>query len=223
MESNLDAGLPPDPQDDGLDDLDTAEDLLLEEESAATGWYVVNCYSSKEHQVKANLDARRQIPVMNEDGDFIDLRDFIIDVIVPTETEIEIRDQQPKEVERQLFPGYILVKMKLDAQQRLNEDAWLCVRETPGVTGFVGIGHEPTPLSSSEVEQIMSRIESPEPKVKVRFQLGERVRITSGPFAEFAGSVDELQPDKGKARVLVSIFGRDTPVEVEIVHLEQLG
>ena len=91
------------------------------------------------------------------------------------------------------------------------------------MTGFVGIGHEPTPLSNSEVDQIMSRIESPEPKVKVRFQLGERVRITSGPFAEFAGSVDELQPDKGKARVLVSIFGRDTPVEVEIVHLEQLG
>ena len=208
MEPNLDAGLPPDPQEDGLEDLDTAQDLLLEEESAATGWYVVNCYSSKENQVKSNLEHRIEA---------MDMGEYIHEVIVPTETEIEIRDQQPKEVERQLFPGYILVSMEL------NEDSWLCVRETPGVTGFVGIGQDPTPLSSAEVEQIMSRIESREPKVKVKFQLGERVRITSGPFAEFAGAVDELQPDKGKARVLVSIFGRDTPVEVEIVHLEQLG
>ena len=208
MEPNLDAGLSPDPREDAFDDLDTAEDLLLEEESTATGWYVVNCYSSKENQVKSNLEHRIEA---------MDMGEYIHEVIVPTETEIEIRDQQPKEVERQLFPGYILVSMEL------NEDSWLCVRETPGVTGFVGIGQDPTTLSSAEVEQIMSRIESREPKVKVKFQLGERVRITSGPFAEFAGSVDELQPDKGKARVLVSIFGRDTPVEVEIVHLEQLG
>ena len=208
MEPNLDAGLPPAPQENGFDDLDAAEDLLLEEEASATGWYVVNCYSSKENQVKSNLEHRIEA---------MDMGAYIHEVIVPTETEIEIRDQQPKEVERQLFPGYILVSMEL------NEDSWLCVRETPGVTGFVGIGQDPTPLSSDEVDQIMSRIESREPKVKVKFQLGERVRITSGPFAEFAGSVDELQPDKGKARVLVSIFGRDTPVEVEIVHLEQLG
>ena len=208
MESNLDTGLPLDPREDAFDDLDPTEDLLLEEDSATTGWYVVNCYSSKENQVKSNLEHRIEA---------MDMGEYIHEVIVPTETEIEIRDQQPKEVERQLFPGYILVSMEL------NEDSWLCVRETPGVTGFVGIGQDPTPLSSAEVEQIMSRIESREPTVKVKFQLGERVRITSGPFAEFAGSVDELQPDKGKARVLVSIFGRDTPVEVEIVHLEQLG
>ena len=208
MEPNLDTGLPPDLQEDGFDDLDTAEDLLLAEEGSATDWYVVNCYSSKEKQVKSNLEHRIEA---------MDMGRYIREVIVPTETEIEIRDQQPKEVERQLFPGYILVHMEM------NEDSWLCVRETPGVTGFVGIGQDPTPLSSDEVEQIQSRIDSREPQVKVRFQLGERVRITSGPFAEFAGSVDELHPDKGKARVLVSIFGRDTPVEVEIVHLEQLG
>lgn len=208
MEPNLESGIPEDQQDEGLDNLDTAADLLLEEDSSTSGWYVVNCYSSKENQVKSNLEHRIEA---------MDLGAFIHEVIVPTETEIEIRDQQPKEVERQLFPGYILVNMEL------NEDSWLCVRETPGVTGFVGIGQDPTPLSGAEVEQIMSRIESREPKVKVKFQLGERVRITNGPFAEFAGSVDELQPDKGKARVLVSIFGRDTPVEVEIVHLEQLG
>lgn len=222
MEPNLDTGLPPDPQEDGFDDLDAAEDLLLEEETSATGWYVVNCYSGKENKIKSDFDElfkdRREkrfparSPYSNDPRS-----DYIHDVIVPTETEIEIRDQQPKEVERQLFPGYILVHMDL------NEDSWEFMQEVPNIISFIGIGREPTPLSNTEVDQIMSRIESRDPKVKVKFQLGERVRITSGPFAEFAGSVDELQPDKGKARVLVSIFGRDTPVEVEIVHLEQLG
>lgn len=178
------------------------------EPDATIGWYVVHSASGMENKVKTNLEHRI---------DSMDMADFVFDVIVPTETEIEIRDKKRKEVEKRLYPGYILVNMKL------TDDSWICVRETPGVTGFVGIGHQPTPLSGDEVDQIMSRIESKDPKVRVNFSLGERVRITSGPFAEFAGFVDELQPDKGKARVLVSIFGRDTPVEVDIVHLAQLG
>ncbi len=188
---------------DALESLSDPDDDISE-----VNWYVVHCYSSMENQVKSNLEHRVES---------MDMAGLVFDIIVPTETEIEIREKKRREVERRLYPGYILVQMQL------TEDSWLCVRETPGVTGFVGIGHQPTPLSSEEVEQIMSRIESREPKVKVNFQLGERVRITSGPFVEFAGSVDELQPDKGKARVLVSIFGRDTPVEVDIVHLEPLG
>ena len=120
MEPNLDAGLPPDPQEDGLDDLDTAEDLMLDAASDATGWYVVNCYSSKEHQVKANLDARREIPVMNEDGNFIDPAGFHHRCHRPHRNrDRDSGTSSPKEVERQLFPGYILVKMKLDAEQRL--------------------------------------------------------------------------------------------------------
>lgn len=195
----------PDLEEPFADDNALASD---ESEDDGVGWYVVHSYSGMENMVKSNLEHRI---------DSMDMTDLVYDVIVPTETEIEIRDKKRREVERRLYPGYILVQMKL------TDDSWICVRETPGVTGFVGIGHEPTPLSSAEVESIMSRIESKEPKVRVNFQLGEKVRITSGPFAEFAGFVDELQPDKGKARVLVSIFGRDTPVEVDIVHLEQLG
>lgn len=201
-------------EDISQDSVFTDEDLLgMDEmadasESSEVNWYVVHCYSSMENQVKSNLEHRVES---------MDMTALVHDIIVPTETEIEIREKKRREVERRLYPGYILVQMEL------TEDSWLCVRETPGVTGFVGIGHQPTPLSSDEVDQIMSRIESREPKVKVNFQLGERVRITNGPFVEFSGSVDELQPDKGKARVLVSIFGRDTPVEVDIVHLEPLG
>jgi transcriptional antiterminator NusG len=103
----------------------------------------------------------------------------------------------------------------------LDEDSWYVVRNTPGVTGFVGMGNKPTPLSKDEVSKIMQRLESDEPRVKVNFQLGEQVRITGGPFAEFSGVVDELYPDKGKARVLVSFFNRETPVEVDFLQLER--
>ncbi len=187
----------------GMDD-----SLLPSDDPNEAGWYVIHSYSGMENLVKTNLEHRI---------DSMDMADYVFDVIVPTETEIEIRDKKRREVERRLYPGYVLVQMQL------TDDSWICVRETPGVTGFVGIGNQPTPLSSAEVDQIMSRIESKDPKVRVNFGLGEKVRITHGPFSEFAGVVDELQPDKGKARVMVSIFGRDTPVEVDIVHLAQLG
>jgi transcriptional antiterminator NusG len=120
-----------------------------------------------------------------------------------------------KEVERRLFQGYILVNMIMD------EDSWYVVRNSPGVTGFVGMGNKPTPLRDEEVDKIMRRIESEEPQMKVSFQLGDHVRLMSGPFAEFSGIVDEIYPDKGKAKVLVSFFNRETPVEVDFLQLER--
>ncbi|MGH7790744.1 MAG: transcription termination/antitermination protein NusG, partial [Thermodesulfobacteriota bacterium] len=135
--------------------------------------------------------------------------------VVPTETEIEIRNGIRREVERRVFPGYVLVNMIMD------EDSWYVVRNSPGVTGFVGMGNKPTPLSDAEVDKIMKRIESDQPRLKVTFQLGEQVRIIDGPFAEFSGTVQEIYEDKGKAKVLVSFFNRETPVEVDFLQLER--
>jgi transcriptional antiterminator NusG len=139
----------------------------------------------------------------------------ILEVVVPTETEIEIRNGVRREVERRVFPGYVLVKMFMD------EDSWYVVRNSPGVTGFVGMGTKPTPLSEDEVAKIMRRIESDAPRLKVSFAVGEHVRVLSGPFAEFSGVVDEIDADKGKAKVLVSFFNRETPVEVDFLQLSK--
>jgi transcriptional antiterminator NusG len=141
--------------------------------------------------------------------------DKIFQVIVPTEEHIELKDGQRRIVERRVFPGYILVEMVMD------EDSWYVVRNTPGVTGFVGVGNKPTPLEPEEVERIMKRIEEEEPKIDVSVRPGDRVRITEGPFADFHGIVDEVYPEKGKARVLVSFFNRETPVEVDFLQLEK--
>jgi len=167
-------------------------------------WFVVHSYSGMENKVKKNIEHRAESMGMTE---------RILEVVVPTETEIEIRNGVRREVERRVFPGYILVRMIMD------EDSWYVVRNSPGVTGFVGMGTKPTPLSSEEVDKIMRRIESDAPRMKVSFQVGEHVRIMSGPFAEFSGIVDEIDADKGKAKVLVSFFNRETPVEVDFLQL----
>ena len=169
-------------------------------------WYVVHSYSGKENKVKKNLEHR---------AESMNMTDRILQIVVPTETEIEIKEGIRREVERQVFPGYILIEMIMD------EDSWYVVRNTPGVTSFVGMGNKPSPLSQTEVNHIMSRIESDEPRVKVSFDVGERVRIIEGPFAEFTGVVDSLEPEKGKARVMVSFFNRETPVEVDFLQLER--
>lgn len=167
-------------------------------------WYVVHSYSGMENKVKKNIEHRAESMGMSE---------RILEVVVPTETEIEIRNGVRREVERRVFPGYILVRMIMD------EDSWYVVRNSPGVTGFVGMGNKPTPLSGAEVDKIMKRIESDAPRMKVSFQVGDHVRIMSGPFAEFSGVVDEIDADKGKAKVLVSFFNRETPVEVDFLQL----
>ncbi len=179
-----------------------AEDLL-----AAARWYVVHSYSGYENKVKMNLEHRIES---------MGMADRIFQVVVPTEEEIELKDGQRRVVERRVFPGYVLVQMVLD------EQSWYVVRNTPNVTGFVGMGNKPTPLPDEEVQQIMSKLESEEPKIKVDFKVGQKVRIVEGAFAEFTGTVQELYPDKGRARVMVSFFNRETPVDVDFLQLEKV-
>ena len=170
-------------------------------------WFVIHCYSGYEKKVKHNLEQR--IETMG-------MADQIFQVVVPTEEEIEVKEGKRRTVERRVFPGYILVQMKM------NDDSWYVVRNTPGVTGFVGMGNKPTPLRSEEVTGILKRMEAEAPKVKVTFKPGQKVRIIDGPFNDFLGVVDEIDMDKAKARVMVSFFGRDTPVELDFLQVEKL-
>jgi len=192
-------------------DAETAEGEPSEAEGDAASpdryWYVVHGYSGYENRVKKNLEQRIES---------MGMQDKIFQVVVPTEEEIEIRGGERRIVEKRVFPGYILVEMVMD------ETSWYVVRNTPGVTGFVGSGSRPTPLSVEEVAKIMKRIESAEPTIKVSFKVGQQVRLTEGAFADFVGRVDELNPERGRAKVLVSMFGRDTPVEIDILHLERV-
>ena len=170
-------------------------------------WYVIHSYSGYENKVKKNLEHRIESMAM---------QDRIFQVVVPTEEEIELKDGQRRVVERRVFPGYVLVQMVMD------EQSWYVVRNTPNVTGFVGMGNKPTPLPDEEVKRIMRQLESEEPKIKVDFKIGQKVRIVEGAFAEFTGVVQELHPDKGRARVMVSFFNRDTPVDVDFLQLEKV-
>ncbi len=194
-----------------------AESAAEQEEAerrARARWYVIHCYSGMETKVKRNLETR--IETMG-------VSDRVFEVVVPMEETIELRDGVRRRVPQRIFPGYILVHMILERENgEIDEQVWQAVRHTPGVTGFVGLGNRPTPLSEEEVEAIMKRIEAEEPQLKVDFRVGERVRIVSGPFADFTGRVVELYPDKGKARVAVSFFNRETPVEVDFLQLEKV-
>jgi len=169
-------------------------------------WYVVHCYSGYENKVKHNLEQRIETRGM---------QDQIFQVVVPTEDEIEVREGKRRVVERRVFPGYILVQMLL------SDDSWYVVRNTPGVTGFVGMGNTPTPLRYEEVQSIMKRMEAEAPKIKVTFKQGQKVRIVDGPFNEFIGMVDEIDMERAKVRVLVSFFGRETPVELDFLQVEK--
>ena len=170
-------------------------------------WYVIHCYSGYENKVRHAIEQR--IETMG-------MRDKIFDVIVPTQEEIEVKDGKRRTVEKRVFPGYILVEMKLD------EDSWYVVRNTPGVTGFVGMGNDPTPLRPEEVKQIIERMSDVSPVVKVNFKIGQKVRIVDGPFNDFIGTVAAIDPDKSKVRVMVNFFGRDTPVELDFLEVEKI-
>lgn len=177
-------------------------------------WYVIHTYSGYEKKVKKNLEHRI---------DSMDVREQIFQVVIPTEQEIEIRDGKRQNVERKLYPGYVLVEMiELQEGDESSNKAWYVVRNTPGVTGFVGSGAKPVPLEESEVKTILRTMRAEEPKVKVSFQVGQTVRIVDGPFADFNGMVDTIDPAKGKVRVLVSFFGRETPVELDLLQVERL-
>ena len=169
-------------------------------------WYVVHCYSGYENKVRHNLEQR--IETMG-------MKDKIFDVVVPTEEEIEVKDGKRRTVERRVFPGYILVQMIL------SEDSWYVVRNTPGVTGFVGMGNDPTPLRPEEVAQIVKRMEAEAPRVKVTYKAGQKVRIVDGPFNDFIGTVADLDMERAKVRVMVSFFGRETPVELDFLQVEK--
>lgn len=170
-------------------------------------WYVIHCYSGYENKVRHNLEQR--IESMGMKG-------RIFDVVVPTEEEIEVKEGKRRTVERRVFPGYILVQMIMD------EESWYVVRNTPGVTGFVGMGNTPTPLRPEEVAQILRRMEAEAPKVKVTFKPGQKVRIVDGPFNDFIGTVSEIDMDRAKVRVMVSFFGRETPVELDFLQVEKV-
>ena len=169
-------------------------------------WFVVHCYSGYENKVRHNLEQR--IETMG-------MKDKIFDVVIPTQEEIEVKDGKRRTVERHIFPGYVLVNMIL------SEESWYVVRNTPGVTGFVGMGNTPTPLRPEEVSQIIKRMEAEAPTVKVTFKVGERVRIIDGPFNDFRGVVSEIDMERTKVRVMVSFFGRETPVELDFLQVEK--
>jgi transcriptional antiterminator NusG len=185
------------------------EDKKVEEEPPrpeGTEWYVIHSYSGYESKVQKNLFHRIES---------MGMQNKIFQVVVPTEEEVELRDGQRRIIERRVFPGYILVEMVLD------EDSWYVVRNTPGVTGFVGSGSKPTPLRQEEVDKILKRMDAEAPKIKVSFKIGQRVRIVEGPFEDFMGTVDEIDFDRTRVRVLVNFFGRETPIELDFLQVER--
>ena len=185
---------------------------MIEEQTENSRWYIIHAYSGQEDRVKKNLEQR--ILTM-------DVRDKIFQVIVPTEEEMEYKDGQKKTNLKKIFPGYILVQMEMD------DDSWFVVRNTPGVTGFVSAEDEsdnrpkPVPLEQEEVDHILNQIRSDEPRIKVGFASGQTIRVTEGPFIDFMGVVDEVYPDRLKIKVLVSFFGRETPVELDFLQVEK--
>jgi transcriptional antiterminator NusG len=170
-------------------------------------WYVIHTYSGYENKVKANLEHRIES---------MGVEDQIFQVLVPMEEEIEIRNGQRQTVNRKVFPGYVLVEMAM------SDESWYVVRNTPGVTSFVGSGNRPLPLDETEVKKILKQMGVETPKFKVQYSKGQSVRVKDGPFAEFIGTVDEVNPEKNKVKVLVSIFGRETPVELDFLQIEKL-
>jgi len=184
----------------------SSDELPTPEPTEGPAWYVIHCYSGYENKVRHNLEQR--IETMG-------MKDKIFDVVIPTQEEIEVKDGKRRTVERHIFPGYVLVNMQL------TEESWYVVRNTPGVTGFVGMGNNPTPLRPEEVSQIVKRMEAEAPTVKVTFKVGERVRIIDGPFNDFRGVVSEIDMERTKVRVMVSFFGRETPVELDFLQVEK--
>lgn len=191
----------------------TERDSLTDEEQIEDQhWYIVHTYSGQEDRVKKNLDLRIQS---------LDMQDRILQVVVPTEEEVIFKDGKRKSEQRKLFPGYILVQMNMD------DESWYVVRNTPGVTGFISTEDDydtrpkPVPLEDSQLESILKQTESGPPRIKIGLESGDTVRITEGPFVDFVGAVGDVDESKGKVRVLVSFFGRETPVELDFLQVER--
>ena len=169
-------------------------------------WYVVHTYAGHENKVANTL--KQKVKASNLKN--------ILDVMVPTQEKIEVREGKKVTLQEKIFPGYILVRMNLD------NESWYSVRSTPGVTGFVGVGNKPTPLNEKEVESIQQFSKMAAPTYKASFSVSEAVKIIDGPFSDFIGSVEEIDEDKGKLKILVSIFGRETPVELDFLQVSKL-
>jgi len=170
-------------------------------------WFVIHTYSGYEERVKKNLEQRIK---------FMDSKDEVIQVVIPTEEETEVRNGQRRTVTKKILPGYVLIEMKMSDQ------SWNIVRNTPGVTGFVGSGSKPVPLREEEGNQIIKQMAAEAPRVKVGFKQGQSVRVIDGPFIDFVGVVDDISMAKGKVKVLLSLFGRETPVELDFLQVEKL-
>lgn len=181
--------------------------IITASEDPRSKWYVVHTYSGHEARVMANLSQRVET---------MKLADRILEILIPTQEQIQIRAGKKHNVTEKIFPGYILVRMILD------DNSWLAVRTTQGVTGFVGVGNTPTPISDEEVGTIQKFMSMEAPKYRAKFTTGEAVKIVDGPFSEFLGSVDSIDEERGKVKVLVSIFGRETPVELDFLQIKKL-
>ena len=181
--------------------------VITESDAKDAKWYVIHTYSGHENSVAVNMIQR--VGTMN-------LQDKVLELLIPTQNKIQIKRGKKKAIREKIFPGYMLVKMIMA------DDSWLAVRTTPGVTGFVGIGTKPTPLPPTEVESIKKFMLQEAPKYKASFTTGEAVKIVEGPFADFLGTVDSIDDAKGKVHVLVSIFGRETPVELDFLQVAKI-
>lgn len=170
-------------------------------------WFVVHTYSGHEERVRKNLEQRIK---------FMDSENEISQIVVPSEDEIEVRGGRRRTVTKKILPGYVLIQMKM------TDNSWSVVRNTPGVTGFVGSGGKPTPLEEKEISGILKQMEDETPRVKIGFRKGQSVRVIDGPFIDFVGIVDEINMGKGKVKVLLSLFGQETPVELDFLQIEKL-
>ncbi len=170
-------------------------------------WFVVHTYSGHEERVKKNLEQRMKV---------MDLGDEILEIVIPTEEEIEVRGGERRNITKKILPGYVLIRMKMTDQ------TWTIVRNTPGVTGFVSGGGKPVPLQEEEVSQVLKQMTAEAPRVKVGFRKGQSIRVIDGPFIDFVGVVDDISMTKGKVKVLLSLFGRETSVELDLLQVEKL-
>lgn len=170
-------------------------------------WYVVHTQSGFETKAKEALEQRIKS---------LGLEEKIFEIVIPMRDVVVLKKGKKKNVKEKVFPGYLLIKMILD------EDSWLVVRTTQGITGFIGAGNKPTPISEKEVEAIRKFVEQEQPKFKAKFSVGEAVKVTDGPFADFIGSIEAIDEARGKVRVLISIFGRETPVELDFLQIAKL-
>jgi len=170
-------------------------------------WYAIHTYSGYEENVAYNLKQRIES---------MDMQDKIFNILIPTEKKIKIKNGKRKVVEEKIFPGYVLVEMDV------TDDSWYVVRNTPNVTGFIGSGTTPTPVSEEEIKSIQKRMGVEEPKYKIDVTIGDPVRIVDGPFKSYEGKVDDIDEAKGKVKILVSMFGRETPIELDFLQVKKI-